>query len=57
MSASNSLNIVDQLEPGHVTELGAADNNKATNPNDTHGFDNSDTPMALDEQIVRATWT
>ena len=46
-------------------ELGAADGNKATNPNNTHGSDDSDesesddleTSMALDKQITRATQT
>ena len=64
MSEGNSSNIVDPLKPGHLTELGAADGNKATNPNETLGSDNSDesksgsdTPMALDEQIAHATQT
>ena len=63
MSAGNPSNIVDPLEPGHVTELRAADGNKATNPNNIHGSDNSDdsesdesdTPMTLDKQTACAT--
>ena len=63
MSEGNPPNIVVLLEPGHVMECGAADGNKATNPNNTHESDDSDksesndnldTLMALDKQIARA---
>ena len=65
ISAGTPPNIVDPREPGPVTELGAADGNKATNPNKNHGSDvsndsesrNSDTNVALDKQIAHATRT
>ena len=68
MSAGNPPNIVDPIEPGHVSEREVADGNKATNPNKTHGSDEPDSSdesksddsnnrIALDEQIARATQT
>ena len=63
MSAGNPLNIVDPIEPGHVSECKAANGNAATNPDKTRKFDESDSSdksesddsnicMALDEQIA-----
>ena len=63
MSAGNPPNIVDPIEPGHVSERKVANGNKATNPDETREpdepdeSDDSDVPMALDEQIARATET
>ena len=66
MSADNPPNIVDPIEPGHVSEREIADGNDATNPDETLGSDESDSSdesdnsnirMALDEQIAQATQT
>ena len=68
MSAGNPPNIVDPIEPGHVSELEVADGNDATNLDETRGSDESDSSdefesdnsnirMALYEQIAQATQT
>ena len=68
MSAGNPPNIVDPIEPGHVSEREVDDGNNATNPDETRGSDESDSSdesesddsnirMALDEQIAQATQT
>ena len=66
ISESNPPNIVDPIEPSHVSERKVVDGNKAINPNKTHGSDKPDSSdesesddsnirMALDKQIARAT--
>ena len=68
MSEGNPPNIVDPIEPGHVSERKVDDGNDATNPDETRGPDESDSSnesesddskirMALDEQIAQATQT
>ena len=68
MSAGNPPNIVDPIEPGHVSEREVADGNDAINLDKTRRFDESDSSdesksddsnirIALDEQIAQATQT